>query len=116
MKLLNLKQLKTRLKNVLQSKRGFTIMESVISLLILGILLTTIVTVIRFSTSLTSASIIAANEAQNRFNTLILENYDEYPSSLIATVTFTADDVDIEASFDVVVYDEDGTIAFVPIS
>jgi len=114
MKLLNLQQLKIRLKNILQSKKGFTIMEAIVSLLILGILLTTVVTIIRFSTSLTSTSITAANEAQDRFNSLILESFDEYSSSYEAIVTFASDSIDIEVSQDIIIYGEDGIVAFAP--
>jgi len=129
MKLLNLKQLKNEspgrrctnsitlaIKKIFRSKRGFTIMETIVSLLILSILLTTIFTIIRFSTSLTSDSIIRAKESQDRFNALVLEDYDELPESALSTITFTSDDAEIEASHDVIVYDVDGVVAFAPAS
>jgi len=100
----------TKTKKILRSKSGFTIMEAIVSLLILSILLTTIVTIIRFSTSMTAKSIASADAAQDRFNTLILEDY----IGGVETITFTSDDADIEASHEVDLYNADGIVAFTP--
>ncbi|MCL2424794.1 MAG: hypothetical protein FWD05_00485 [Oscillospiraceae bacterium] len=85
-------------------------MEAIVSLLILSILLTTIVTIIRFSTSMTAASIADAETSQNMFNALILESYDGEAE----IITFTSDDADIEVSHGVNLYNADGIIAFTP--
>jgi len=50
-------------------------MEAIVSLLILGILMTTIVAIIRFSMVLTGNALSNASGAQDRYNALIHENY-----------------------------------------
>ena len=57
-------------------------MEAVVSLLILGILMTTLMTIIRFSMSMTANAINEAEEAQNAFNELIFEEYSEAGGTL----------------------------------
>jgi len=104
----------SKVKGILRSKRGFTIMEAIISLLLLAILLTTIVSIIRFSTSMTAASIINAETVQDRFNALILEDFDGYTTGE-TTVTFSSTDIpDVTATHSIVLYEEDGVIVFTP--
>ena len=60
-------------------------MEAIVSLLILGILMTTLITIVRFSMTMTGNAINEAEDAQNAFNNLILENY----TGAGGTLTFT---------------------------
>lgn len=67
------------------NKKGETIMEAVVSLLILGMLMTTVLTMIRFSLALTGDSLTNARENQEEINNLI---HDIYPNSSNTNVTF----------------------------
>jgi len=62
-------------------------MEAIVSLLILGILMTTIVSIIRFSTSLTSNALFTSDGMQTEFNDLIT---DDYPATTEKKVLFIA--------------------------
>jgi hypothetical protein len=69
---------------ILRCKRGESIMEAVVSMLILGMLMTTVVSIIRFSLFLTGNTLDNASRAQERFNALIHETYD----GTVVTLTF----------------------------
>ena len=84
MKLLNLKH--KLIKRIL-SKRGESIMEAVVALVILGILMTTILTIIRFSLAMTGGTIRNATDTQDDFNSLIHEVYIT-PSTSNITFSF----------------------------
>ena len=64
-----------KLGKALRSKGGASIMEAIVSLLILGILMTTIVSIVSFSTALTARSLDRAASDQAIFNNLMLGNY-----------------------------------------
>jgi hypothetical protein len=80
-------------------------MEALVSLMILGILMTTIVATIRFSMVLTGDSLNKADIAQEGFNELILGDYDDE-----ADIRFSSDD--ITATHPVYYHNEGNTIAF----
>ena len=90
-------------------------MEAVVSLLILGILLTTIVSIIRFSMVLTGSSVSNATSAQELINDLTFEDFTGTPSAA-ATLHFSSTNIDIQAEHSVEYNTEDGIIAFVPTS
>jgi len=58
-------------KKIFLSKRGETIMETLVSLLIMGILITSLLSIIRFSLVLSGDSLRNAADSQGRFNDLI---------------------------------------------
>ena len=86
-------------------------MEALVSLLILGILLTTIVSIIRFSMIMTGNSINDAAAAQDLVNELMIE---EYPSSNTGLLTLSIPGIMITAEHNVLYYSEDGITAFRP--
>ena len=59
-----------KISKKLLSKRGETIMETLVSLLIMGLLITSLLSIIRFSMVLTGDSLANANRAQTAFNGL----------------------------------------------
>jgi len=61
-------------------------MEAIVSLAILGILMTTLVSIVRFSMVMTSSAMSRATEAQDGYNLLILENY----AGTGGTITFSS--------------------------
>jgi len=61
-----------RIKKALRSKLGESIMEALVSMMILGILMTTVVSIIRFSMVMTGRSLTDATGTQEAFNELIL--------------------------------------------
>jgi len=77
---------KSNLKKLL-SKRGETIMETLVSLLIMGLLITSLLSIIRFSLVLTGDSLSNAQESQGNFNTLFHgNNYDTTTTTLVFTI------------------------------
>ena len=95
-------------------------MEAVVSLLILGILMTTIVSIIRFSTVITGNSLSNADNAQELSNRLITE---DYPADSISELNFSftknepgTPEIFIETKHDVAFYQEEGLIAFHPVT
>lgn len=105
--------LKTQQCNkALRSKRGESLMEAVASMLILSILLTTIVSIIRFSLAMTGESLADAEKSQDEFNELVLNKSD---SSSEANLTFSSD-YPINATHSIDLHtDKDGNIiAFFP--
>jgi len=86
-------------------------MEALVSVLILGILLATVVSIIRFSMALTGHTLRDATVSQTEMNDLIL---DKYPQSKTGTLKFTSTDAEINAEHDIVYYSENGIAAFYP--
>jgi len=104
----------TKIKKAIRSKRGESLMEAIVSLLILGILMTTIVSVIRFSMVMTGNSIREATTTQNDMNDIRLENLGA--SSSLVLLTFTANGYNlIEASHDINFHAENNIVAFYPV-
>ena len=79
-------KLLTKINKTLRAKNGESIMESIVALMILGILMTTIVSIIRFSMVMTSSALSSSDEAQRDFNNLIHETYS---TSTTGALTFT---------------------------
>jgi len=86
-------------------------MEALVSVLILGMLLGTIVSIIRFSLALTGNTLRDATVAQTQINDLIL---DRYPSPGAGTLKFTSTDAEINAGHSIVFYSDSGVTAFYP--
>jgi len=114
-----------KVKMTLRKRCGESIMEAIVSLLILGIMMTTLISIYRFSMVLTSTALSNANDAQVDVNDLLLENYTGTageitftpavsPDAPVGTVppTFTT-----VASHDITISDEPpGIIAFMPVT
>jgi len=70
---------------ILRFKKGETIMETLVSLLIMGLLITALLSIIRFSMVITGDALRNAGQAQGSVNTLITNaNY-----TTAGTVTIT---------------------------
>ena len=93
--------LKARIKRTLRSKNGESIMEAIVSLLVLGILMTTIVAVIRFSMVMTGNSIREATVAQESVNDMILTSAGEEREVIISI-----NELDIEVSLITLFYED----------
>ena len=114
--------LSNRLKKTFLSRKGESVMEAVVSLLILGLLMTTVLSIIRFSLVMTGDSLNRARENQNEINNLIRGNY---PVSTTAALTFSSvggaavtPDGIISATHDIVINiqgaDAQNVVAFIP--
>jgi Na+-driven multidrug efflux pump len=97
------------ISKIIYSKKGESIMEALVSMLILGMLLVTVMAIIQYSMIQTAISSLEATEAQDRFNGLIIDEYDDEDD---ITVNFQAADLaqfDIDVTHDnVVQYTGDG--------
>ena len=90
-------------------------MEALVSILILGMLMATIVSVIRFSMVMTGNTLMAATEAQNEINNLKFDDYAPN-SGTFATGELTLSNPvwEIKATQSVELYSDNGIIAFYP--
>ena len=109
----------SKIKKILRSKSGETIMEAIASMLILTILLTTIASMIRFSLNLTSITSEKADmEQEEVMNYLLLDDFGgvSNPTAVITTAVITLKADGISAVNHTVDFytDENGTIAFIP--
>ena len=102
------------IKKTIQSRKGESLMEAIVSLLILSILMTTIVSVIRFSMVMTGISIREATLTQNDMNNLRLEDLGASLSPV--RLTFTSEDYSqIEAFHNIEFHAENNIVAFYPV-
>lgn len=87
-------------------------MEAVVSMLILGILLTTVVSIIRFSLVMTGNSVSDATAKQDAVNTLITTDF----AGTTKTLSFksTTPGIMIDTSHSVTYLTEDGITVFRP--
>ena len=86
-------------------------METLVSMLILGILLTTVVSTIRFSLGVTGDSLRNAEESQTHMNNLVTGNFTTAPHVL----TFSSANITITGTKHNVKYiAEDGLVVFLP--
>jgi len=112
---LKLKKLKIKLEKSLRSKSGETIMEALVSMLILGILLTTVVSTIRFSLGVTGDSLRDADASQLISNDLSTGNLT---GGTQITVEFKYNNptlnMAINTTHDALYKEEDGIVAFRP--
>ena len=76
-------------------------MEAIVSLFILGILLTTVVSILRFSMVLSANALSSSGEKQDDFNELILEAGAYGTDSKDLTFTITGTGINIIAGHDV---------------
>ncbi|MDR2600566.1 MAG: hypothetical protein LBC73_09870 [Oscillospiraceae bacterium] len=88
-----------KIVKILKSNRGESIMESVVALVILGMLMTTIMAIIAFSLTMTARSTSNATVTQAAFNELFLGNGFDEDNSVLLTITT----VDFEVSHNVVI-------------
>lgn len=100
-----------RIKRIIRSNKGETIVESIVSLLILSILLLAVTTIIQTALRMTSVSIQNAKETQDLFNIVAKA---EYSDSEPAEITFSASDINISATHHIIFNKDDGIIAFSP--
>ena len=75
-------KIKNKITKKLRSKIGESIMEALVSMMILGILMTTVVSIIRFSMVMTGRSLANANGTQAAFNVLINTDFPGTPETL----------------------------------
>ena len=113
-----MKSLILRIKKVLRTNKGETLMEAIVSILLLAILLTTITAMIRSSLNMTANIMQEAQRVQEELiNPAFLATID--PANLDAdevSFTFTASSIVMTASHDVLVFDNtDNISAFYPI-
>ena len=85
-------------------------MEALASLLILGILMTTITAVIQFSLVMTSTSIGRANASQELINEL---KTTDYPGGQ-RVISFSNTAISINAAHNIIYHTNDGITAFRP--
>ena len=86
-------------------------MEVIVSMLILGILMTTLFSIVRFSLALTGSSIAKAEETQNLLNKLSL---DDYPDHETRKFYLESSDGVIKAMHDVEYFPDENLVAFRP--
>jgi len=101
-----------RIKELIGSDRGETLVESIVSVFIMGILFTTIAMMIVTSFRMTNTSVERAEENQEEFvNPLVLTEF----AGDIIDITFMIGGIDgIIATHQVVFSAENGILAFSP--
>lgn len=100
-----------RTKGIILSSGGETLMESLVSLLVLTILLLTVTAMIKTSFNMSGATIKNATDEQETVNKLVLSDYgDDYFES---DITFSSED-GISSTHGIKLFDSDGYIAFAP--
>jgi len=102
-----------KVNNRLRSKRGETLVEAIISILLLAILLGTVTAMIQVSLTLTARSMEEARELQNNtFNPAIFGIHDDY---LPGVVSFEAITTMIESEHDILVFEiTEDIVSFIP--
>lgn len=100
-----------RIKKIIRSNKGETIVESIVSLLILSILMLAVTTIIQTALKMTSVSIQNAKETQDVLNIIAQA---EYSDSEPAEITFSASDISISATHNTILNKDGGIIAFSP--
>jgi len=98
------------LKSILNNKRGETLMEGILSILIFTVLVASITTMIIVSLRITAVSTEAAEERQAEANAVLTGTAADEISD--DTVDFTING--IVFSIDVTVYETDDFLAFEP--
>jgi len=95
-------QSKTFLNKILRSKRGESIMEVLVAMMVFTISLTALTLIIRFSLNMTMRQILDAASLQNRVNNSIVDVYlndadTPAPNGVPSTLIFTQTNADGEA-------------------
>jgi len=105
------------IKKIFRSNKGETLVESIVSLLILSILLLAVTTMIQTALRMTSASAQKARGVQeDTVNPVILADYRDSENDVAITFEATAieGEYNIEAKHNVVFNQDGGLIAFSP--
>jgi hypothetical protein len=102
----------SKIRGILRSDRGESIMEAVASMLILAILLATITSMIQTSLKWTGIYLQESRAMQDIINPVRLGVYGVYSETV--EISFKADVTKVEASHNVDFYDNNGIIAFSP--
>ena len=90
-------------------------MEALVSVLILGMLMATIVSVIRFSMVMTGNTLMDAATAQNEINNLKFDDYASNPGEFSSGELTLSNSVwNINAGQTIEFYSDNGIIAFYP--
>ena len=63
-------------EKILRRKRGETLMESLVALMLLSMLMLTIMSIIRFSGLVTANALVESNARQRDFNSVLLLDFD----------------------------------------
>ena len=106
-----------RAKKIFRSKKGETLMESIVSMLVLSVLLAAItmmiLTALKFTNTLTQR---ATTMQEEKINPAVLLSKTTGSGEITFTAASDAPDAatDISAKHNVRVYDDDGIIAFAP--
>jgi len=102
-----------KIKRILRSNAGETIMESIASLLVLAILLMAVTMMIQTSLRMTAASNVSATESQaGTVNSAILGIFSGKGKDIV----FSAPGGEISAAHTVNFTNDDGIIAFIPLT
>jgi len=104
-----------KVKKRLHSKSGETLVEAIISILLLAILLGTVTAMIHVSLNLTARALEEATELQNdTFNPAIFGTHDDYEQGEITFVT-PATSTNIATNHDIYVFEiADDIVSFIP--
>ncbi|MCL2068963.1 MAG: hypothetical protein FWH00_03600 [Oscillospiraceae bacterium] len=79
-----MKELFNRAKKITRSAQGETLMESIVSLLILSILLISVTVIVQTALGMTSASLQRAEQAQDEINDIVRSmDYSSLPDIVI---------------------------------
>jgi len=112
-----MKSLIQSIKKTLCKKRGETLVEAIISILLLAILMTTVTVMIQTSLRLTANSMTEAEGIQNlTFNPAILDTFPDLPEGIITFeklntgLSLIQDIIDIEADHNIRIYEDIGHI------
>ena len=102
----------SKLKAALKNRRGETLVEGVVSILVFVVLVATVSSMILLSLRITHSSLDAATEMQENFNTLVEGN--TAPSYIGQTVDFTLPGVVAAITVEVDMYESGGLVIFSP--
>jgi len=110
-----MKSLKYRIIRIFKQKRGETLVEAIVSILLLTILLTTITVMIQTSFRLTANAMREAEEMQElRFNPAFLNDFDEVDDLQLGKIVFsyinTDEGIEINSEHVIFVYERNADI------
>jgi len=106
-----MKSLKDSIKKVLRSNRGETLVEAIVSILLLAILMTTVTAMIQTSLRLTANSMRDAEELQSdTFNLAIAGTHPDFSPGVVAFETKSP--ALIKTQHDIDILEDTGDIVF----
>lgn len=100
-----------RINKIICLNKGETLVESVVSLLVLSLLLLVVTATIQTALRMTSVSLQKVKETQDVLNAVARSEYSE---SELAEITFSASGLGISAKHNIVLNKDGGIIAFAP--